>query len=79
MTDNRITKHPILTPDSLPTVNFKFNGKPYKARPGEPVSSAMMAYGIAVFNTHHKDGAPQGIFCANGQCAQCLVLVNGRP
>ena len=43
------------------------------------MSSAMMAYGIIVFNTHHKDGAPQGIFCANGQCAQCLVLVNGRP
>ncbi|MFO7618485.1 MAG: FAD-dependent oxidoreductase [Thermoplasmata archaeon] len=77
--DRRITTHPILTPGTRATVNFKFNGKPYKARPGEPISSAMMAYGIAVFNTHHRDGAPQGIFCANGQCAQCLVLVDGRP
>ncbi len=77
--DKRISEHPILTPGSNATVNFKFNGKAYKARPGEPISSAMMAYGIAVFNKHHKDGAPQGIFCANGQCAQCLVLVNGRP
>jgi sarcosine oxidase subunit alpha len=77
--NNRITRHPILPQGPEASVKFTFNGKQYKARPGEPVSSAMMAHGIAVFNTHHKDGAPQGIFCANGQCAQCLVLVNGSP
>ncbi|MBA3045872.1 MAG: FAD-dependent oxidoreductase [Candidatus Thermoplasmatota archaeon] len=79
MTDRRITQHPILATGEKATVNFTFNGKSYKAMSGEPVSSAMMAHGINVFNTHHKDGAPQGIFCANGQCAQCLVLVNGNP
>lgn len=79
MTNNRISKHPIITPDSQATVKFTFNGKEYLARPGEMISSAMMANGIAIFNTHHKDGAPQGIFCANGQCAQCLVLVDGLP
>lgn len=77
--DNRIRKHPILRPGPEASINFTFNGKPYRGRPGEPISSAMMAYGIKVFNNHHRDGAPQGIFCANGQCAQCLVLVNGRP
>ncbi len=79
MADRRIQKHPIIKPDSQPIVNFTFNGKDYKARPGEMVSSAMMAYDIAIFNKHHKDGAPQGIFCANGQCAQCLVLIDGNP
>ncbi len=79
MTDKRIRQHPILTPDSDANVRFTFNGKEYLARPGEMVSSAMMAHGISIFNTHHKDGAPQGIFCANGQCAQCLVLVDGIP
>ncbi|MCK5398147.1 MAG: (2Fe-2S)-binding protein, partial [Thermoplasmata archaeon] len=58
MTDRRIQKHPIIKPDSQPIVNFTFNGKDYKARPGEMVSSAMMAYDIAIFNKHHKDGAP---------------------
>ncbi len=77
--DSRIRKHPILRPGPEASINFTFNGKPYRAKPGEPISSAMMAYDIKVFNKHHRDGAPQGIFCANGQCAQCLVLVNGRP
>ena len=31
------------------------------------------------FGHHPKDGSPQGIFCANGQCAQCLVLADGMP
>ncbi|MDO9537096.1 MAG: 2Fe-2S iron-sulfur cluster-binding protein, partial [Thermoplasmata archaeon] len=79
VTEKRIHAHPILPIGPEPSVNFTFNGTPYKARPGEPISSAMIANGINVFNTHHKDGAPQGIFCANGQCAQCLVLVNGNP
>ena len=79
MTDLRITKHPIISPDSEPNINFTFNGEAYKARPDEAISSAMMAYGIGIFNKHPKDGAPQGIFCANGQCAQCLVLVDGHP
>ena len=77
--NNRISKHPILPPGPEATINFTFNGKAYRAKPGEPISSAIMAHGISIFNTHHKDGAPQGIFCANGQCAQCLVLVNGIP
>ncbi len=77
--DRRIDSHPILAPGPKASVSFRFNGKLYKAKPGEPISSAMMANGISVFNAHHRDGAPQGIFCANGQCAQCLVLVNGHP
>jgi len=35
--------------------------------------------GVRIFSYHHRDGAPQGIFCANGQCAQCLVLADGFP
>ena len=32
---------------------------------------------MRIFGHHHKDGSPQGIFCANGQCAQCSVVANG--
>jgi NADPH-dependent 2,4-dienoyl-CoA reductase/sulfur reductase-like enzyme/ferredoxin len=46
---------------------------------GETIASALFANGVRTFGHHAKDGAPQGIFCANGQCAQCLVLANGRP
>ena len=45
MSDRRIQKHPIITPDSEATIKFTFNGKEYMARPGEMISSAMMAHG----------------------------------
>ena len=43
------------------------------------ISSALIANGIHIFGHHHKDNSPQGIFCANGQCSQCLVLADGAP
>jgi thioredoxin reductase/Fe-S-cluster-containing hydrogenase component 2/bacterioferritin-associated ferredoxin len=48
-----------------------------QAREGETIASALFANGVRVFGYHHKDGAPLGIFCANGQCAQCSVVANG--
>lgn len=48
-----------------------------EGRDGEMISSALMANGVRVFGHHAKDGAPQGLFCANGQCAQCMVLADG--
>lgn len=80
MTDElRIREHPVLPPLPDPTVNFTFNGRPLRARPGEMISSALFAAGIKVFGHHHRDGGAQGIFCVNGQCSQCLVSVDGRP
>ncbi len=43
------------------------------------IASALFAHGIHMFGRHHKDQSPQGIFCANGQCSQCLVLADGIP
>jgi sarcosine oxidase, subunit alpha len=75
----RIERHPILTPEPSPTVPFTWKGRPLTARQGETISSALFANGERIFSFHHKDHAPQGIFCANGQCAQCLVLADGLP
>ena len=77
--EGRIGQHPILHPLPEPTVPFTFNGQPFLARKGEVISSVLISYGIDVFNHHERDGAPQGIFCANGQCAQCLVLAHCKP
>jgi len=46
---------------------------------GEMISSALFAGGVHIFGHHHKDHSPQGIFCANGQCSQCLVIADGLP
>jgi len=77
MSELRITEHPVLTPEKRDEVEFFFNDRPLKALKGEMISTALFANGIHIFGRHHKDDSPQGIFCANGQCAQCLVLANG--
>jgi NADPH-dependent 2,4-dienoyl-CoA reductase/sulfur reductase-like enzyme/ferredoxin len=79
MAEFRITEHPILPIQPRGTVAFLWKGQEQKANEGETIASALFANGVRTFGHHAKDGAPQGIFCANGQCAQCLVLANGRP
>lgn len=79
MSKFRITEHPILTPETGELITFTWKGQVLTAKTGEMIASALFAHGIRIFGHHHKDGAPQGIFCANGQCAQCLVIAAGRP
>ena len=76
---SRIEEHPILENPGEPGISFFFNGKKFLAREGEVISSALFAGGVQVFGHHPTDGSPQGIFCANGQCAQCLVIADGVP
>jgi len=75
----RIEQHPILPIEPQEKVEFRWNGHRLVAKQGEMIASALFAHGIRIFGHHYKDGAPQGIFCANGQCAQCLVLADGVP
>ena len=76
---SRIEEHPILEKPAEPGISFFFNGKKFMARKGEVITSALFAGGVQVFGHHATDGSPQGIFCANGQCAQCLVIADGVP
>jgi len=79
MSQNRITSHPIIKIPERPIIEFFWKGTKLQAKAGETIASALMANGIDVFGHHPKDGKPQGIFCANGQCSQCMVLVDGKP
>ena len=79
MTDYRIHEHPILPVEERPGFEFTWQGQAMGARAGETIASALFANGVRIFGHHPKDGAPQGIFCANGQCAQCLVIADGLP
>jgi NADPH-dependent 2,4-dienoyl-CoA reductase/sulfur reductase-like enzyme/ferredoxin len=75
----RIDRHPILPTPSRAEISFRWGGLPLTAREGETIASALFANGVRIFGHHPKDGAAQGIFCANGQCSQCLVLADGIP
>ena len=79
MPDNRIKSHPILIDETIASVPFYWNDQLFHAKPNEMISSALMAHGVKVFRHHAKDNSPQGIFCANGQCSQCMVIANGLP
>lgn len=75
----RIREHPILPLPPRAEMSFTWHGRVLSAREGETIASALFANGVRVFGHHAKDGAAQGIFCANGQCSQCLVLADGIP
>ena len=60
-------------------MEFTFNGHVMEGREGEVLSSALFANGIHIFGHHHKDGGAQGIYCANGQCSQCALIIDGVP
>jgi len=74
----RISEHPIIDINkNRKKVEFYFEGKKMSAFEDEVISSALYANDIKIFSYHKKDGSPQGIFCANGQCAQCSVIADG--
>ena len=74
MSEFRIKSHPIIETTEDANILFFWQSKPFYARPNEMLSSALMANGVSVFSHHPVDGSPQGIFCANGQCSQCMVI-----
>ncbi|MFA4947366.1 MAG: FAD-dependent oxidoreductase [Candidatus Krumholzibacteriia bacterium] len=75
----RVRSHPILPVVQRPEISFTFNDREMNAYEGEVITTALFAGGVQVFGHHPRDGSPQGIFCANGQCSQCTVLVDGLP
>jgi NADPH-dependent 2,4-dienoyl-CoA reductase/sulfur reductase-like enzyme/Pyruvate/2-oxoacid:ferredoxin oxidoreductase delta subunit/bacterioferritin-associated ferredoxin len=79
MAHNRIKSHPILNIPEEETLTFYWKNQPIQAQAGETIASALIANGIDIMGYHPKDGSPLGLFCANGQCSQCLVLVEGKP
>ncbi len=75
---NRIQNHPILdSNEDRQIVKFTFDGKGLVGYENEMVSSALIANGVKEFSIHQKNDMPQGIFCANGQCSKCTLIIDG--
>jgi len=79
METKRIERHPVLAVPDRQAIQFSWNGQALSGFAGEMISAALFANGHQIFGHHHKDDSPQGMFCANGQCSQCLVLADGMP
>lgn len=76
---NRITQHPILPCPEAPGLTFYFDGRPLRAREGDTIASALMDNGVRVFRHTAKGHVPRGLFCAIGQCTDCVMIVDGKP
>jgi sarcosine oxidase, subunit alpha len=75
----RLEKHPVLPVPHREKIKFYFNNREFTGMEGEVISSSLFANGVQIFGHHYLDDTPLGIFCANGQCSQCLVIADGKP
>ncbi len=76
----RVLDHPILgrqSPGKM--LNIAVDGKKIKAREGEMIIAALLNAGIRINRFTSKYKEPRGIFCAIGQCTDCIMTVNGIP
>lgn len=57
---------------------FQFDGKPYRAYPGETVAVALWANGVRSLRTSPGTDQDRGAFCFMGSCQECVISVGGR-
>lgn len=76
----RVNEHPILGKRPIrKTVIITVDGNPVEAFEGEPIAAALMAKGIKVFRKTRLRKDPRGVFCAIGQCTDCVMTVDQQP
>ncbi len=68
-----------LAPANGPELTIEFEGKPLRAREGEPAACALLAAGETVFSRSIKYHRPRGPFCMAASCSSCLVRIDGVP
>ncbi len=72
-----VEKHPVLSSNYKDKISFFYNGEKYIGYKGMMITSALASYGIYNIGKNHHDHSNQGLFCANGMCAQCRVIADG--
>jgi predicted molibdopterin-dependent oxidoreductase YjgC len=76
----RVVDHPILGKiEPRRKVTIRVNGKTVEAIEGEPIAAALMASRFKVFRKTPKKKEPRGVFCAIGQCTDCIMTVDNVP
>jgi predicted molibdopterin-dependent oxidoreductase YjgC len=76
----RVSHHPVLGAEAPARfVEVTVDGRVIQAREGETIGAALLAAGIRVNRYTPKRHEPRGLFCAIGQCTDCVMVVNGVP
>jgi len=75
----RIQQHPVIDYDRGERVIFLYNGVEVEGYTNETVAAALHAAGVRSLGTSSKLHRHRGLFCATGDCAGCLMTVDGEP
>lgn len=76
----RVLEHPILGPlNKRKIVKIWVDDQIIEAYEGEPIAVALLAAGIRVFRQTNKQQEARGVWCAIGQCTDCVMVVDGNP
>ena len=67
------------TIDRTRVFEFTFDGKTYKAHPGDTIAAALTAAGVRVLSRSFKYHRPRGLLCGAGNCPNCLVQIGDEP
>jgi len=60
-------------------VQFRWDGRPIRAREGEPLAVSLLAAGFPILSRSFRFHRPRGLMCSSGQCGWCECEVDGRP
>lgn len=61
------------------TTFVEFEGRRIEAKDGDSIASALWRAGVRVFTRSFKYRRPRAPYCLTGDCAGCLVSVDGEP
>jgi predicted molibdopterin-dependent oxidoreductase YjgC len=76
----RVIHHPVLGDQaSAGLLEVTVDGRVILAREGETIAAALLAAGVRTNRYTPKRHEPRGLFCAIGQCTDCVMVVNGVP
>lgn len=72
-------EHPILGPfNKRKILKIWVDDRVIEAYEGEPIAATLLAAGIRVFRRTTKKQETRGVWCAIGQCTDCVMVVDGK-
>ena len=76
----KFEEHPILgSRKKGRSVKIFLDGAEIMAEEGEPIAVALLNAGIKDFRLSRKKHEVRGVYCANGRCTDCMMIVDGMP
>jgi len=61
----------------MPAIDFEGRSLPIHA--GDTVASTLYRSGVRIMSRSFKYHRPRGLYCVSGDCAHCMVTVDGEP